>query len=162
MEDNETEAHTKPTSEQRHKLRRDASRTRPTEKQPWFRTGFSRQQVIETLQDCPAGTFIVRDSSRPGHYALSVVGTDHRTVHMLIVPVRHSDGGATGYKLGERGKRVFSTVYELVHHFIENPQQQSAPAPTEVLVLQGTNDIPPGQRKPGEKRPTRTSSTSVL
>lgn len=224
---------TPPTTVERQKLRREASRSRPTELQPWFRTGFSRQQVraaallscltvvaatdmwtrrhpmdpspsmlapclagfglcvswhmlqerrilrqhdnfvsrelmravspsplpggmqvIETLQDCPSGTFIVRDSSRAGHYALSVVGADHKTVHMLIVPIpAGSNGGVPGYKLGEKGTDVYQTVYELVNHFIENPQRQAAQVPARYLAKPTSS---------GNGGLIRKSSTSVL
>lgn len=108
------QAEMRPSPEVRRKLH-----TRPLEKQPWFRTGFSRQQVEETLQDAAAGTFLVRASSRPDHYALSVQ-QDGERINMLIVPVAGDNG--IKYKLGENSKsQLFDTVIELVHYLMKTP-----------------------------------------
>ena len=42
----------------------------PLEQQPWYRHAFTRVQVNEMLTDVATGTFIVRQSSKPGIYVL--------------------------------------------------------------------------------------------
>eukprot|EP00051_Salpingoeca_urceolata_P017746 m.244458 g.244458 ORF g.244458 m.244458 type:complete len:1041 (-) comp19037_c0_seq4:34-3156(-) len=91
----------------------------PLELQPYYRSGLSREQIEQTLHDTPTGTFLVRPSSVPGHFALTMNEGEGKIVSLLIVPV-HSDD-KTRYKLGQTGQQVFETIPQLVAFFEENP-----------------------------------------
>lgn len=90
--------------------------------QPWFRTGYSRAQVEQMLSDSPPGTFLVRESSKPGHYALSVQ-EGGKISNLLIIPVKSE--GTTQYKLGTTTSRMFANVTELVEHYVQNPVREN-------------------------------------
>jgi hypothetical protein len=76
-------------------------------------------KVDETLHDAPMGSFIVRSSSRPEHFALSVVQSRGNIAHLLIIP--STKAGHTQYRLGEHGPEVFDSVEELVQYFVRHP-----------------------------------------
>ncbi|EGD76708.1 tyrosine phosphatase [Salpingoeca rosetta] len=78
----------------------------------WFRSNFTRAQVDELLQDAPKGQFLVRNSSKPNHYALSLQ-TGTKIVNMLIAPQQQADGSIK-YKLGKSQPTLFDTLDELV------------------------------------------------
>ncbi len=125
--------HVAPTQDKSPMMRRKIQ-TLPLSHQPWFRSGLSRSQVDETLHDAAPGTFLVRDSSQPGSYALSVKEAGPHIAHLLIVPVTVS--AVTRYKLGEAGERLFDTVPDLIRHFVEHPY-----APNRKLVsMDGARD----------------------
>ena len=107
----------------------------PIEKQAWFRSGVSREQMDELLEDAPEGMFAVRESTSKGCYALSVVHSGV-IVHMLIVPV--TVNGVTKFKLGRSSTETFSSVPELVQFFMENPYAVN-PVTGEEFHLHGTH-----------------------
>ena len=92
-----------------------AARRRPVTEEPWFRSNFSRAQINEALCDAPDGTFLVRPSSRPGHFALSLKHGRVRggIVNFLIVPVNEG-GGSVRYKMGQSGTKLFDSLIELI------------------------------------------------
>eukprot|EP00049_Salpingoeca_infusionum_P025542 m.20047 g.20047 ORF g.20047 m.20047 type:complete len:1062 (+) comp8108_c0_seq3:151-3336(+) len=83
--------------------------------QPWFRSNFTRAQVEQALGDAEPGTFLVRYSSKPGHFALSIKD-EKRITNLLIVPVEVD--GETHYKLGKSGHSAFATVTEMVEFLL--------------------------------------------
>ena len=66
---------------------------KPLAQQPWFKSGFTRMQAEELLQDGYQGMFIVRESSQPGLFSVSVQAGnetfDHpsKITNMLCLPV---------------------------------------------------------------------------
>lgn len=71
----------------------------------------------EVLADAGAGTFVVRKSSKPGHFALSLqTGIQGRIANLLIIPVQTPQGLL--YKLGNTGRETFSSIAELVKHYL--------------------------------------------
>eukprot|EP00730_Choanoeca_flexa_P006380 TRINITY_DN12143_c3_g1_i1.p1 TRINITY_DN12143_c3_g1~~TRINITY_DN12143_c3_g1_i1.p1 ORF type:complete len:1021 (+),score=271.12 TRINITY_DN12143_c3_g1_i1:137-3199(+) len=84
----------------------------------WYRSNYTRAQVEDLLTDAEAGTFIVRKSSKPGHYALSLQpGGDGRIANLLIIPIKTAQGIV--YKLGVTGKETFKNIADLVKHYLE-------------------------------------------
>eukprot|EP00045_Choanoeca_perplexa_P011670 m.124665 g.124665 ORF g.124665 m.124665 type:complete len:1025 (-) comp15716_c0_seq1:30-3104(-) len=83
----------------------------------WYRSNYTRSQVEELLADAAAGTFIVRKSSKPGHFALSLqTGVQKKIANLLIIPLKTPHG--LMYKLGASGKEAFGTIAELVKHYL--------------------------------------------
>ena len=72
----------------------------------------------DLLQDAALGTFVVRKSSRPGHFALSLRIGLRKIANMLIIPSMTSDGPR--YRLGTKAKETFSSVKKLVDHYLAN------------------------------------------
>eukprot|EP00035_Acanthoeca_spectabilis_P030944 m.11809 g.11809 ORF g.11809 m.11809 type:complete len:814 (+) comp4473_c0_seq2:296-2737(+) len=96
----------------------EKSRELSLEKQPWFRKRFSREQVAQTLEEQPEGTFLVRPSSKPGFYTMSVVIGPHRLHNYLIAPTKLGDG-SSGYMLGTKGQsKPYKSVIELVLAYV--------------------------------------------
>lgn len=93
--------------------------------QPWFRGHMHRQEAIEELQPTRAGTFVVRVSSEPGHYAISTKQDNGNIEHMLILPswagYDTNAPGNTRYRLGTYSKLLFNTVPKLIAYYIAHP-----------------------------------------
>jgi len=90
--------------------------TAPLEQQPWFRSGYTRAQVEELLEDKGKGTFVVRESTQAGCFTLSMItskGGGTKITSLLLMPV--SKDGVTQYKSGEKGNKLFPTVVDLVN-----------------------------------------------
>mmetsp|Transcript_27038 Transcript_27038/g.81045 ORF Transcript_27038/g.81045 Transcript_27038/m.81045 type:complete len:502 (-) Transcript_27038:86-1591(-) len=88
------------------------------EKQMWFRKRLTRQQVAETLEEQPVGTFLVRPSSKPGLFTLSVVTGPAKLTSFLITPME-GDGGKVCYVLGAKGKGpTYPSVVELIANHV--------------------------------------------
>lgn len=104
---------------------------KPLEKQAWFRKKFSRQQVIEVLEDALPGTFLVRESSQVGLYAISIQQGGHIS-NVLCIPEMRK--GQTMYKFGDKGDVLFHTIAEMVEYFKKNPYTQSE-ATGDLLIL---------------------------
>jgi len=69
------------------------------------------------LADSAAGAFVVRKSSKPGHFALSLqTGIQGRIANLLIIPLKTPQG--LFYKLGATGKETFGNIAELVRHYL--------------------------------------------
>eukprot|EP00039_Didymoeca_costata_P023350 m.6794 g.6794 ORF g.6794 m.6794 type:complete len:734 (+) comp3586_c0_seq1:168-2369(+) len=97
----------------------------PLEKQPWFRTGFTRAQVEELLEEAPKGTFVVRESgTHEGCFTLSMVTEKpgSRVNNMLLIPVQKVENGKqqTYYKSGRKGDRLFPSVVNLVEFHMKH------------------------------------------
>ncbi|EDQ84898.1 uncharacterized protein MONBRDRAFT_39070 [Monosiga brevicollis MX1] len=86
---------------------------------PWFRSNFTRAQVEDLLSGTPPGTFVVRPSSKKDHFALSLQTVRHKIANMLIVPIAQPNGKFL-YKLGASNDQSFSSVAELVEHYLEH------------------------------------------
>jgi len=95
---------------------------KPLERQSWFRSQFSRAQVQEVLDNQPVGTFICRESSQKGMYAISVQQGGHIS-NVLCIPERN-DQGEIMYKFGDRGDILFHTITEMITHFMKYPYTQ--------------------------------------
>jgi hypothetical protein len=93
--------------------------------QPWFRGHMRRPEAVEQLTGKPAGSFLVRVSSEPGHYAISVIQDSGKIEHMLILSsYAGSDSTAPGntqYRLGTYSTYYFNTVPKLIAYYIANP-----------------------------------------
>eukprot|EP00053_Salpingoeca_punica_P007697 m.70020 g.70020 ORF g.70020 m.70020 type:complete len:239 (-) comp14283_c1_seq1:1388-2104(-) len=93
--------------------------------QPWFRGHMKRADAVDELQGRPAGSFLVRVSSEPGHYAISVIQDNGRIEHMLILSSYAGEGtnapGDTRYRLGTYSTYYFNTVPKLIAYYIANP-----------------------------------------
>jgi len=130
--------------------RRSSSSDRPRQMkdEPWFKSNFTRAQVDEALGDAPSGTFLVRPSSKPHHYALSI-RQEKRISNLLIVPVQ--DGAETLYKLGNTGKHL----YDVARHGVGMPSPTTHPLQgPPVHPLQG----PPFLSIPSRALPSSRSS----
>lgn len=97
--------------------------------QPWFAGDASRDQAKELLKGKPAGSFVVRQSSKAGHFAVTMVTavgykarTDTGFESLLILPSRaKKDSGAPGntqYRLGTQNPCLFNTVVKLIEYYI--------------------------------------------
>jgi len=82
----------------------------------------NREQSVQELGDKPGGSFLVRVSSQPGRYAISVVQRGGNIEHMLILPSyagpQSAAPGKTQYRIGTYSKLVFNTVPKLVAYYI--------------------------------------------
>lgn len=81
------------------------------ERLSWFRGSYSRQQAKEDLFTAPPGSFLVRISSQPGHYAISVKMTQTHMESVLILPSwdsRQEADGETLYRLGSNSNTLFA------------------------------------------------------
>lgn len=103
---------------------------KPLAQQPWFKSGFSRSQAEELLQDGYQGMFIVRESSQPGLFSVSVQAGnetfDHpsKITNMLCLPAQEANG-ETKFKLGDFGEAYFSTIPELIAYYQKKPYTRS-------------------------------------
>ena len=114
---------------------------KPLQKQSWFRTKFSREQVNELLGDAPVGTFICRESSQKGMFAISVQQGGHIS-NVLCMPEQGRDprsGSVVNmFKFGDRGDILFPTIPLMIEHFMVNPYTQH-PSTGELLILRPPN-----------------------
>eukprot|EP00040_Diaphanoeca_grandis_P037152 m.240647 g.240647 ORF g.240647 m.240647 type:complete len:909 (-) comp33766_c0_seq1:82-2808(-) len=120
-----------PTPKSAVEARRKELENRPLHKQPWFRGDFSRAQAEEILEDGHTGMFIVRASSQPGLYSISVQigmdnGTPSKITNMLCLPcdatgVQVDANVASCFKLGDFGEDFKPTIPKLVYHYMSNP-----------------------------------------
>eukprot|EP00055_Hartaetosiga_balthica_P017296 m.114810 g.114810 ORF g.114810 m.114810 type:complete len:1000 (+) comp9283_c5_seq1:123-3122(+) len=83
----------------------------------WFRSNFTRGQVDELLLGLPSGSFLVRNSSRPGCFAMSVQDGS-KIVNMLISPVEV--GGITKYKLGNNKNLTAKDIFDDLDSLVAN------------------------------------------
>jgi len=83
--------------------------------QPWYRRKYTREQVAETLRNRTEGMFIVRPSTKPGHFSMSVLGAKGMLHNYLIIPVQKDDD-TTGYKFGPAAEKIYANVVELVEN----------------------------------------------
>jgi len=114
---------------------------KPLQKQGWFRSKFSRDQVNELLTDAPVGTFICRESSQKGMFAISVQQGDHIS-NVLCMPEQGRDPRSGQvmqmFKFGDRGDILFPTIPLMIEHFMVNPYTQH-PKTGELLILRPPN-----------------------
>ena len=114
---------------------------KPLQKQSWFRSKFSRDQVNELLGGAPVGTFICRESSQKGMYAISVQQGDHIS-NVLCMPEQGRDPRSgvvmQMFKFGDRGDMLFPTIPLMIEHFMVNPYTQHT-ATGELLILRPPN-----------------------
>ncbi len=80
----------------------------PNLNRPYFYGDMSGADADRLLLGCAAGTFLIRDSSRPGHYAVQVVKEDGSFAKALI---RHDDSGCA---LTDPGSTVYPSLDALV------------------------------------------------
>lgn len=96
-------------------------KARGLERQPWFRSGFTKAQVVELLKTVAQGYFCVTESSNAGCYTLSMKtmlkGQD--ITKLLLQPVETTDG-ETHYKTGGHGDMTFPSVVDLVEYHIKH------------------------------------------
>jgi len=96
-------------------------KARGLERQPWFRSGFTKAQVVELLETVAKGYFCVTESSNAGCYTLSMKtmrkGKD--ITKLLLIPVETTDG-ETHYKTGTHGDKTFPSVVDLVEYHIKH------------------------------------------
>ena len=117
----------------------------PLQRQSWFRSNFSRDQINEFLTGAPVGTFICRESSQKGLFAISVQQGDHIS-NMLCMPEQGRDPESSQimqmFTFGDRGAILFQTIPLLVEHFKINPYTQHSTT-GELLFLRPAS-IPEG------------------
>ncbi len=78
--------------------------------QPWFHGSITSLEADDLLLKNPRlGTFLIRFSSQPGHYAVSFIGDDGTVQKALI---RHEPDN--GYRFTEEGAPYFPTLSGLV------------------------------------------------
>lgn len=94
--------------------------------QSWFSPDMSRAQVQSFLDTASVGAFVVRQSSKANHFALSVKH-DSKVANLLIVPAGPTDsvGDLKGYKLGESGKHIFQAVPDLIFFYMYNACEEA-------------------------------------
>lgn len=113
--------------------------------QPWFRAHFTRAQVTELLTDAntPVGTFFVRNSSRKGMVAVSIVFGE-RIQHVLFKPEMRNDPESGQviqmFKFGDNGDTFFPSIPMMIEHFMVNPYTVH-PTTGERVVLKAPDPI---------------------
>lgn len=114
---------------------------KPLQKQSWFRSKFSRDQVYELLTDAPVGTFICRESSQKGMFAISVQQGGYIS-NVLCMPEQGRDPQSGQvmqmFKFGDNGDILFPTIPLMIEHFMVNPYTQH-PKTGELLILRPPN-----------------------
>lgn len=90
---------------------------------PWYRNNYKREDAIEELEEQPIGSFLVRYSSQPGHYAISAQ-MGYALEHMLILPSWDSTRCARGetlYRLGSKSTKLFVSIPDLIQFYTHTP-----------------------------------------
>lgn len=96
-------------------------------KQKWFHWDpkYGRAEAEDELRKRSIGEFVVRISSQPGHYAISVVRKNKQVDHMLILPsyagAESNSPGKTQYRIGTYSTDLFNTVPKLIAYYIAHP-----------------------------------------
>lgn len=106
-----------------------AKANRHLDSRRWFKPGYDKDMVNNALDARPAGTFVIRESSRiPGMYVASIqeqadVRAESNIVHIMLLATEHANG-KVHFQLGELADRSFESLEELVAHFIRNPYDE--------------------------------------
>lgn len=90
---------------------------------PWYRNNYKREDAIEELEEQQIGSFVVRYSSQPGHYAISAQ-MGYALEHMLILPSwdpTRCARGETLYRLGSKSTKLFVSIPDLIQFYTHTP-----------------------------------------
>ena len=102
--------------------------------QPWYFVG-GRTQAVERVANKPLGFFVVRPSSKPGCWALTVQeGTSALNGDVVSVLIAYEYGL---YTLGqEDGAMQFSSIVDMIRFFVSNPygERESSRPPAQACL----------------------------
>src|SRR5690349_14121170 len=82
------------------------------EKYDWYFGDLDRTSA-ETILQGYTSSFLVRSSSMPQHYAISLVDQNNVLTHALVRPVENL-GKVTGYYIQDDPQKIFNTMLELI------------------------------------------------
>ncbi|XP_046882964.1 phosphatidylinositol 3-kinase regulatory subunit gamma-like [Hypomesus transpacificus] len=119
----------------------------------WFVGELSRTQAEEMLQEKPSGTFLVRESSKQGCYACSVV-VDEEVKHCMIYSTPHGFGFAEPYD-------VHTSLKDLVLHYRLNSLAQHNDALDVRLAFPVSATVPTPSALMGEHKLLQTPKHSA-